>query len=311
MTQPPDNHSTPQSARVAARRRASWLRVLAGVFVFVLIGLAALVYIAGSPMNAVRLLGLGSTYVKDRVLQAPPFHGKTQVNVLMLGTDVSFGACSRTDSMKMISVNTKTERMAILSIPRDIWVMLPNGKEGRINGAYSLGGRNSYQGTANARLVVQRLLSDVAGTPIHLDYFLRFQLDRCAGLIDALGGIDLNVEKQMDYDDPSQDLHIHLLPGWQHLGGEQAMNYVRFRHDAESDFGRMRRQDQLIRAIVAAMSDPHKGYQLTALAPLMRFVATDLSINDVRGNETSREQKGYGRHLYRATPRGAGAERRS
>ena len=65
----------------------------------------------------------------------------------------------------------------------------------------------------SAKTAIEALLSDTYGQPVHADYYLRMQVDQFQQVAEALGGVDLNVEKQMDYEDPSQDLHIHLQAG--------------------------------------------------------------------------------------------------
>ena len=69
---------------------------------------------------------------------------------------------------------------------------------------------------------------------------MALQPEGAAAIVDAMGGLDVNVDETMDYDDNSGDLHIHLTKGEQHLTGGQVAGYIRFRHDAASDFGRVR-----------------------------------------------------------------------
>jgi anionic cell wall polymer biosynthesis LytR-Cps2A-Psr (LCP) family protein len=98
-----------------------------------------------------------------------------------------------------------------------------------------------------------------------------------------MGGIEINVEKQMDYDDNYQNLYIHLKPGLQVLNGREAMGYVRFRHDFEGDYGRMRRQDQFLRALVAQINKPEVKSRLPQmLGPMVSMMKTDLTLNDIR-----------------------------
>jgi len=71
-----------------------------------------------------------------------------------------------------------------------------------------------------------------------------------------MGGLNVNVDENMDYDDNYGQLHIHLKKGEQYLTGSQVVGYVRFRHDAASDFGRVRRQQQVLKLIMDQLSEP-------------------------------------------------------
>jgi len=278
---PPRRNATPKS-----RRRRSFWRKFALVILVLLLVCAGLLYrYSGySVSNSLRILGLGAGFITDRALNIPPFQGQQQVNILLLGTDVSFGGSSRTDTIKLISIDFAKGRIGMMSIPRDTWVTLPNGSEGRINSAHSLGGNNRKQCIDMAETAVTTLLTDLNGQPVHIDRYIRVQTDRFVKIVDAMGGIDIDVEKQMDYEDPSQNLFIHLKPGLQHLNGEQTMGYVRFRHDAESDYGRIRRQDAFIRTLASQINQPGQKERLLQLVgPMLELVSTDISINDAQG----------------------------
>ena len=281
LQDPPRRNATQKS-----RKRRSFWRKFSLVTVILLLICAGVLYrYSGySVPNALRILGLGAGFVTDKALSKPPFDGKQQVNILLLGTDVSFGGSSRTDTIKLISIDFAKERISMMSIPRDTWVTLPNGEEGRINSAHALGGNNRQKCIDMAKNAVETLLTDLNGQPVQIDKYIRVQTDRFVKIVEAMGGIDIDVEKQMDYEDPSQNLFIHLKPGLQHLNGEQAMGYVRFRHDAESDFGRIRRQDAFIRTIAGQINQPGQKERLLKLVgPMLDLVSTDISINDAQG----------------------------
>jgi anionic cell wall polymer biosynthesis LytR-Cps2A-Psr (LCP) family protein len=93
-----------------------------------------------------------------------------------------------------------------------------------------------------------------------------------------MGGLDVNVDETMDYDDNNGDLHIHLQKGEQHLTGSQVAGYIRFRHDAGSDFGRVRRQQQVLKLIMNQLSEPQNWAKLPQIMKLARTqVNTTLS----------------------------------
>lgn len=157
--------------------------------------------------------------------------------VLLMGTDSrGKGDRGRPDTIILAAANPKTQKVTLLSIPRDTYVEIAGrGKQDKINHAYSYG-------TGTMLKTVERFLD------IPVDYYVIINFKGFEELIDELGGIEIDVEKRMVYH--SSDAHINLRPGLQVLNGEEALGYARFRHDAEGDLGRNRRQQQVIRALV-------------------------------------------------------------
>jgi LCP family protein required for cell wall assembly len=255
------------------------------VSILFILGLTAVMgYTGMTPGDLVKVVGLGAGWVQSRINPSPPFHGRREVNILVLGADVSFNGtgAARTDTIKIIHVDLKTPRMSILSIPRDTWVAIPGHGHDRINSAYMLGGKEETDRLALAKTVVSDLISEISGRPFNIHHYVRIQTGGFIHIVDALGGVEIDVEKQMDYEDPSQELYIHLKPGRQRLMGEDAMGYVRFRHDAEGDYGRIRRQDLFIHATVAQMKDPRMRSRLPRLiGPMMKMMVTDIDQQDV------------------------------
>ncbi|MBV8264031.1 MAG: LCP family protein, partial [Candidatus Eremiobacteraeota bacterium] len=162
--------------------------------------------------------------------------GKPGLRVLVMGldenwtdSDVAYTAGARTDTLIGVNIDLANKQINVLSIPRDLWVYIPKSGYGKINEAYGDGGPERVEST-----VVKNL-----GTPA-FDNYVVLRLDATKNIINALGGIDVDVEKDMDYDDTWGHLHIHLKKGLHHLNGDEAVGYIRFRHDPEGDFGRMR-----------------------------------------------------------------------
>jgi LCP family protein required for cell wall assembly len=267
------------------QQRARLRKVLFLCLVALVGGFGAFCAFTGTtPLQAVKVMGMGANWVGAQIRPTPPFGGQTQVNILLLGADVSFdgSGCARTDTIKFISLDLAASRISILSIPRDTWVTIPGHRNGRINGAYQYGGRTEAARIAMAKATVGGLLEELAGREIPIHHFVRIQTGGFVHLVDALGGVTLDVEKKMDYEDPSQRLFIHLTPGLQRLNGDQAMGYVRFRMDAEGDYGRIRRQDQFVRALAAQLTQPEEKQRLPRLiGPMMRMLVTDISLADM------------------------------
>jgi polyisoprenyl-teichoic acid--peptidoglycan teichoic acid transferase len=199
--------------------------------------------------------------------------GKPNVRVLVMGldenwtdSDVAYTATSRTDTLIGINLDLANKQINVLSIPRDLWVYIPKSGYGKINEAYADGGPERVEATVAKNL----------GTPA-FDYYVVLRLDATKNIIDALGGVNVDVEKDMDYDDAWGHLHIHLKKGLQHLNGEQAVGYIRFRHDPEGDFGRMRRQRQVVQVLAKRMRDPSIALHLPALLGVVRDnIRTDM-----------------------------------
>lgn len=167
-----------------------------------------------------------------------------RINVLLLGTDEGDSEDfdkdipKRTDAMLLVSFDPDKNRVSILSLPRDTRVEIP-GRRGydKINAAYAYGGVK----------LAKRTVSNLLQVPI--DYYMQVDWQGFIKVVDMLGGVDLDVEKNMDYEDPYADLEIHLKKGYQHLDGNKAGQYVRFRHDEMGDIGRAERQQKFLKAL--------------------------------------------------------------
>jgi LCP family protein required for cell wall assembly len=179
------------------------------------------------------------------------FPGRTRLNILCLGLDRDWNdqdlpssKRSRTDTMIVASLDLAAQRVTALSIPRDTRVEIPRHGTRKINDAYPCGGIDSTLATVNRFL----------GVP--MAYYVLVKLGAVQRFVDAVGGVTVDVEKDMDYDDDWGQLHVHLKQGSQSLTGAQVEGYMRFRHDREGDFGRMRRQQQTVKAILAKLQSP-------------------------------------------------------
>ncbi len=177
--------------------------------------------------------------------------------VLAMGVDVNPDAETtedafknvRTDTMMLGRLRVSNEDDAVsasaISIPRDSKVFLSeNGWVGKINGAFA------YGGPERAVSVVER----TTGVPV--DYYVVVNLQGIAALVDAIGGVDVYVDAPMRYHDYSGNLHIDFDPGTHHLGGQQTLAYIRFRHDSLGDIGRIRRQQVFMNALSKKLKDP-------------------------------------------------------
>jgi LCP family protein required for cell wall assembly len=192
------------------------------------------------------------------------FH-RTKLNVLLLGYQDDE---ETTDTIILAHLDVDRRTATLVSIPRDTWVSVPGEGDEKINAAFSNGGAKM---TAE---VVSKLLG---GIPI--DATIALQPEGAAQIVDAMGGLNVDVDENMNYDDNYGRLHIHLKKGEQYLTGSQVVGYMRFRHDAESDFGRVRRQRHVLKLMLDQLSQPQNWAKLPRL---LQFARKDVqsTLND-------------------------------
>ncbi len=174
------------------------------------------------------------------------------LNVLILGLD-SRDPASRTDTLLLLTLNRVNGEINIISIPRDMRVQIPGYGMDKINHAYAFGG------ISLAMEAVEEFLD------INVDHYMTTDFEGFENIVDILGGIELEVEKEMRY--YGIDVTIELDPGLQHLDGAKALQYVRFRNDREGDFGRVRRQQEFLKALLQEIITFKNILQVPRLLP--------------------------------------------
>ena len=189
-------------------------------------------------------------------------------NILLLGTDNSAGLC---DVMMLVRVDFSAESVCVAQIPRDTYARFTEASYKKLNGAYtSLGGADK----------VAELLSGALG--IDIDHYVCVGLDTLGALVDAVGGIDVDVPKNMYYNDPYQGLYIDIKAGKNHLDGKTAQQFVRYRAGyADGDLGRMDAQKLFLASFFKKVSDEYSPALAARLALAADGVETDLSIADI------------------------------
>ncbi len=183
---------------------------------------------------------------------------------LLLGCDASG---MRTDSILLVSVNETQSQANIIQIPRDTYAEYTDRDYKKLNGAMSaLGARG-----------MKDFLSAALGVKIH--YFVVLKLAFFRDLVDAIGGVDVDVPMDMEYEDPAQDLIIHLPQGRTHLDGEQAEQFVRYRSGyADADLGRLDAQKLFLRAFAKQCKSLSAGAILRVLGVALCGVQTDIDL---------------------------------
>ncbi|MDK8182685.1 LCP family protein [Paenibacillus sp. UMB4589-SE434] len=207
--------------------------------------------------------------------EPPKWEGEERVNILLLGADtrgLQKTESPRTDSMIIASINPLTKQAQLMSVMRDAVIDIPNMGQDRANTVLQAGGPN---------LVMQTIGK---WTGLDIQYYVYTDFEGFIALIDAMGGIEMDVEKDMDYTSKA-DKHqydIHLKKGKQLLDGSSALQYVRFRHDALSDYSRTKRQREMLGAVAQKMKSAWSILTLPNLIHKMSpYVETNLTADDM------------------------------
>jgi polyisoprenyl-teichoic acid--peptidoglycan teichoic acid transferase len=266
----------------AAPSRPRWKKVLAALgilaFVFGAAGFGTAVYLThkfsgNKHFNLSKTFGTMQTLAEATFNPEQAFPNQHRITLLCMGLDrnwtnkdMFYTRNARSDTLMVASLDLDRKAVSVLSVPRDTWVEMPGThSHAKINDAHSRGG------IPYAKKTVEQFLD------VPVDYYVVIKQEAIQGAIDHIGGLEVNVEKAMDYDDNWGHLHIHLKPGKQVLNGEQVVGYMRFRHDQEGDFGRMRRQQQVIQLLTARLKNPAIVWRMPELFDVLNeYVQTNL-----------------------------------
>jgi polyisoprenyl-teichoic acid--peptidoglycan teichoic acid transferase len=263
---PPEASASTDRAR-PGRRTRSWARAarwgLYGVAaIFMLLVLAAVGIVASSKTPLRAALGW-------------PYALKQRTNVLIMGLDRTVSDKnpnivypeSRTDTLIAASFDPQSRRVYLLSIPRDTRANVPGHGTTKINAAHAWG---------EVPLTI-RTTENFLG--VRFPYYIEIRERGFVHMIDAVGGVNVHVEKDMNYDDNWDGLHIHLKQGYRRLGGKAAIEYARFRHDPLGDIGRVKRQQEVMSALLDELRQPRIALHLNRL---LRVFREDINTNLTR-----------------------------
>jgi LCP family protein required for cell wall assembly len=175
------------------------------------------------------------------------------------------------DSMLLLRFDPEKEKVSVLSIPRDTRVNIRGYGVRKINHA------NDYGGPA----LTAKVASDLLGG-VKIDRYVRVNVQGVEKLIDALGGVTVDVPKDMKYNDFSQHLYIDLKKGVQHLDGDKAMQFLRFRYDEYGDISRVQRQQMLMRSAVEQTLKPATIVKIPKiLSVIQSHLDTNLTVREL------------------------------
>ncbi|MEB3103896.1 LCP family protein [Ferviditalea candida] len=212
---------------------------------------------------------------QGEVYQPPKWEGTERVNILLMGGDsrgLRKNEIPRSDTIMIASLDPVGKTAYLFSILRDTYTEIPGHDHERINAAITLGGPD----------LAMKTVTQLTGIPIQ--YYVYTDFKGFIELIDAIGGIDYYVEKDMKYSDAADDhvYDINLKKGMQHLDGNTALQYVRFRHDAMSDFARTERQRKFLQAIGYKLQTTYSLIKLPQILDRVKpYIETNLTIMDM------------------------------
>jgi LCP family protein required for cell wall assembly len=196
----------------------------------------------------------------------------TGMNIVLIGSDnrnESADEKGRSDTVMLVHADPEENYLSILSFPRDLRVEVPGQGIQKLNAAYAFGG------PALTIETVKQL------TGVEVDEYVEVDFNAFSDITDSLGGVFVDVDRRYYNDDPQWEL-IKLAPGYQLLNGGQALDYVRFRHDLNMDFGRMDRQQRFL----SALREQALGWNLPLKLPglvraLFDNLVTTLDTNEI------------------------------
>ena len=231
--------------------KKKWMRILAFALVVCVLYAGFNVYSMFSFLNTVSTQKPFST--GDNPLTTTKWEGTEQVNILFMGVDQrDKNDRPRSDTMMLASINPTTKQISLFSIMRDTYVNIPKMGKAKINAAFADGG---------PELLIQTI-QDFLDIPIH--YYVATDFEGFAKIVDAIGGVDVNVpEKFQHWDDGIYNINLDAGP--QHLDGQKALMYVRYRGTPRADFDRTERQREMLKLVAAKMKSPSMLVKLPSI----------------------------------------------
>jgi len=230
-------------------------------------------------------VGMGCNIFDDDDILAPLENGK--INVLMMGVDESG---LRTDAIMVASYDVNEGTVNLLSIPRDTKTYITNKKVfKKINGIHAM--PSDKDGEILGAYATSEAVTALTGIPIN--YYVEFSFLSIDHLFDILGPVEFDVPdiegkgRGMNYDDPYQNLSIHLKPGLQKLKGNQVQQFLRYRKSnyhvgTGSDTDRVKRQQDFIKAVIDQKVNATIILKLPGIyTQLSKEIKTNISMGDV------------------------------
>jgi LCP family protein required for cell wall assembly len=209
---------------------------------------------------------------------------ENQINILLLGIggDGHSGG-QLTDTIMVASINPSSQKVTLISIPRDLYVKYPCLESyGKINSVYIRCQNNDRDNPQAGINAIKIKSEEITSLPIH--YFVKLDFKGFEEIVDSLGGIDITLNENIDdplYPGPNFSYeHFSIEAGNHHLDGPTALKVARSRHfDPEGDFGRAKRQQLILNAIHHKTLEKIKHFNLIALGEIIKSLEENLNTN--------------------------------
>ncbi|MBR6808210.1 MAG: LCP family protein [Clostridia bacterium] len=209
-------------------------------------------------------------------------------NILVLGCD---RAAMLTDVFMLVNIDNLTHDITVMQIPRDTYVANHNGitiANSRVNALFSTYYYKYYRSGTSQDESYKKALTSVADDmertlAVDIDFSVIMDLEGFRNIVDAVGGVEINVTRPLYYNDPDQGLYINIPAGNQVLNGEQAEGFVRFRKGyATADLGRQNAQKQFMAALLKKVKSSISISNVGEIADqIITYVDTDMSVADL------------------------------
>jgi len=213
--------------------------------------------------------------LEDELKKLPGWEKTSRLNILLLGIDHRDDEPiegSRSDTIMVVSIDPSSKSVVMISLPRDLYVAIPGHYQQRINVAHAVGGPSAVAQTIQANFGIK------------IDNFARVDFSGFEQVIDAVGGIVIDVERPVKDDEyPTDDygvMRLFIPPGPLLLDGKTALMYARSRH-SESDFGRSKRQQR----VLVALRERALQMNIVSKVPTLLGIAQNAIATDLRAGE--------------------------
>lgn len=271
------------------KKAKSIFRIFAVLIIVFVLFFSGGIFSSESLLTQMPKLSFWKGVIRFIIFHEPLFHGEIsdRVNILLLGMGgADHEGAYLTDTVILASLKFSTNELALFSLPRDLLVPVPDYGLQKINAANAFGEAREKDGGQLASLVVNQILD----LPIH--YFIRLDFSGFKEIVDALGGVEIEVERSFVdslYPGPNFSYQtISFQKGWQLMNGARALEFVRSRHgtnNESTDFARMKRQQKVLLAIknkvekIKIIQEPDKIWRLFHL--LSKYFKTNLEFDEM------------------------------